>query len=56
MLTWYIKYSSDHPNDEIVEIEDALNKELGQTKLEAQSVIGFKEIAMFPSEISWDLD
>lgn len=26
-LTWYIKYSSDHPNVGIMAIQDALNKE-----------------------------
>ena len=32
----------------IVAIQDALNKEFGQPKFEAQSIIGFKQIAMMP--------
>jgi len=28
-LTWYMKYSSDHPNEGIAVIQEALNKEFG---------------------------
>ena len=28
-LTWYMKYSSDHPNEGLVKIQEALNKEFG---------------------------
>lgn len=55
-LTWYMKYSSDHPNEGLVTIQEALNKEFGQPKSEAQSVIRFKEIVMMPGETPWDLD
>ena len=55
-LTWYMKYSRDHPNEGIEVIQEVLNKELGQPKSEAQSVIGFKEIVMLPGETPWDLD
>lgn len=52
-LTWYIKYSSDHPNAGIMAIQDALDKEFGRPKSETQSVIGFKGIAMLPGETQW---
>lgn len=55
-LTWYMKYSSDHPNEGLVVIQEALNKEFGQPKSEAQSDIGFKEIVILPSGNPWDLD
>jgi len=55
-LTWYIKYLTDHPNVGREAIQDALNKEFGRTKLETQSVIGFKEIVILPSETPWELD
>lgn len=55
-LTWYIKHSSNHPNVGIAEIQDALNKEFSRSKLEMQSIIGFKEIMMLLGETPWDLD
>ena len=55
-LTWYIKYSTDHPNEGIAAIQDVLNKEFGLPKSETQSIIGFKEIVMLPGETLWDLD
>jgi len=55
-LTCYIKHSNDHPNVGIAEIQTELNREFSRTKLETQSIIGFKEIAMLPSETPWDLD
>jgi len=33
-----------------------LNKEFRRLKSEAQSIIGFKEITMLPSETPWELD
>ena len=33
-LTWYIEYSSDHPNARIAAIQDALNKEFSRPKSE----------------------
>jgi len=33
-LTWYIKHSNDHPNAGIVEIQNVLNREFSQPKLE----------------------
>lgn len=55
-LTWYLKYSSDHPNAGITAIQDALDKEFDRPKSETQSVIGFKDIAILLGETSWDLD
>ena len=55
-LTWYIKHSNDNPNVGIADIQAALNKEFSIPKLEAQSVIGFKEITMLPGETSWEPD
>lgn len=34
VLTWYIKYSSDHPNARIEAIQDTLKKEFGRPKSE----------------------
>lgn len=31
-LTWYMKYSSDHPTKDITTIQEALNKEFGCPK------------------------
>lgn len=56
VLTSYIKHSTDHPNEGLEAIQDALNKEFGWKKSENQSIIGFKEIAMLPGETPWDLD
>lgn len=56
VLTWYIKYSSDHLNVGIVAIQDALDKEFSWPKSEMQSIIEFKEIVMVPGEDLWDLD
>lgn len=53
---WYIKYSTDHPNEGIAVIQEALNKEFGRPKSETQSFIRFKEIAMLPGETPWDMD
>jgi len=55
-LTWYIKHSNDHPNVGIVEMQAMLKKEFSRPKSKTQSIIGFKEIAMLPSETPWDLD
>jgi len=55
-LIWYIKHSNDHPNVGIEEIQNAFNREFSWPKLETQSIIGFKEIAMLPGETPWDLD
>lgn len=55
-LMWYIKYSTNHPNEGIAEIQDALNKYFGRPKLETRSVIGFKEIVILLGKTSWDLD
>jgi len=33
-----------------------LNKEFSGPKSKAQSIVGFKEIAMKPSETPWELD
>lgn len=55
-LTWYIKYSSDHPNVGTEAIQDALNKEFRRMKSEMQLIIGFKEIVMIPGETPWDID
>ena len=50
MLKWYKKYSNDHPNAGTVEIRAKLKKEFIRPKLETQSIIRFKEIAMLPGE------
>lgn len=55
-LNWYIKHSNDHPNARITEIQISLNKEFSRPKSETQSITGFKEITMLPSETPWDLD
>jgi len=56
VLTWYIKYSNGNPNARVVDIQVALNKEFSRPKSEAQSIVGFKEIAMWPSRTPWELD
>lgn len=43
-LTWYIKYCIDNPNVTLEETQQALSKDFRKPKLEAQSMIGFKEI------------
>jgi len=55
-LKWYIKHFNDHTNVGIIDIEAALNREFSELKSETQSIIGFKEITMLPSETPWDLD
>lgn len=55
-LTWYIKYSNENLNTTLADILTTLNKEFSRPKLEVQSIVGFKEIAMKPSETPWDLD
>lgn len=55
-LTWYMKYSRDHPTKGITTIKNALNKEFGNPKLGAHSAIGFKDIVMMPRETPWNLD
>ena len=47
-LMWYIKCSNDNPSTGIIEFSKA--------KSETRSIIGFKEIAMLPSEAPWELD
>jgi len=49
-LTLYIKNYNDHPNVGIIEILVALNKEFSRPKLETQSIIRFREIAMLLGE------
>jgi len=56
VLTWYIRHSNDHLNVGIVEIQITLNREFSRSKLETQSIIIFKEIAMLPGKTPWDLD
>ena len=56
VLTWYIKNSNENLNAGIADIQVALNKEFSKPKSEAQSIIGFKEITMLPSETPWELD
>jgi len=55
-LTWYIKYSNDNLNVRVADIEAALNREFSRPKSKAQSIVGFKEITMLPSEMPWELD
>lgn len=55
-LTWYIKHSNENPNVGIIDIQITLNMEFSRPKLEAQSIIGIKEITMLPGEIPWELD
>ena len=55
-LTWYIKHSNDNPNVGIMDIQVVLNKEFSRPKLEAQSIIGFKEITILPEKTPWELD
>ncbi len=55
-LTWYIKCSNDNPNTMLAEIQDVLNKEFSRPKSKAQSIVGFKEIAMKLGETPWELD
>ena len=54
-LTWYIKYCTDNMIFVLVDIQIALNKEFSRTKSEVQSIVGFKEIMLKPSETPWDL-
>jgi len=56
VMTWYLKHSNENTNVGILDIQAVLNKEFGRAKLEAQSIIGFKEITMLPSETLWELD
>lgn len=56
VLTWYIKNSNDNSNTGIADIQIVLNREFSRPKLEAQSIIGFKEMTMLPSETPWELD
>lgn len=55
-LTWYIKYSNDNPNVRLVDIHTALNKLFSRPKSEAESIVGFKEIAMKLGVRPWELD
>ena len=55
-LTWYIMYSNDNPNARVTDIQTTLNKYFSRPKSEAQSIVGFKEIAMKPGETPWELD
>lgn len=56
MPTWYIKYFNDNPNVALAKIQTTLNKEFSRPKSEAQTIVGFKEIAMKPGETPWELD
>ena len=56
VLTWYIKYSNDNTNARVVDIQVALNREFSRPKSEVQSIVGFKEIMMQPSETPWEFD
>jgi len=40
----------------VEDIETTLNKEFRRPKYEAQSIVGFKEITIKPSETPWELD
>jgi len=55
-LTWYIKYSNDNPNVGVVDIQTTLNIKFSMPKSKAQSIVGFKEIAMKLGETPWELD
>lgn len=55
-LTWYTKYPDDNQVATLVEIHITLNKEFSRPKSEAQSIVGFKEIAMKPGDTPWELD
>lgn len=55
-LTWHIKYSNDNLNAGLVDIQTTLNREFGRPKSKAQSLLGFKEIAMQPGDTRWELD
>lgn len=56
VLTWYIKYCTDNLMSMLVDIQTVLNKEFSRPKSVVQSIMGFKEIMMKPSETPWDLD
>ncbi len=45
-LTWYIKYSNDNLNVGVADIKVDVHREFSRPKSEAQSTVGFKEIAM----------
>ena len=49
-LSWYIKYSNDNLNARVADIQATLNREFSRRKSEAQSIVGFKEIVMQPSD------
>lgn len=51
VLMWYIRYCTDNPMFALVDIQTVLNKEFSRPNSEAQSIVGFKEIMMKPSEI-----
>jgi len=55
-LTWYIKISNKNLNARIADIQTMLDNEISRPKLEAQSIIRFKEITMLPGKTLWDLD
>ena len=55
-LTWYIQYHNDNPNAGVADIQTTLNKDFSRPKSEAQSIVGFKEIAMKLGGTPWELD
>lgn len=55
-LAYYIKYSNDNPNARVENIQTTLNREFSRPKSEVQSLMGFKEIAMQPGKMPWELD
>jgi len=54
-LTWYIKYCYDNPLETLAETKIALNKEFSKTKIDSQSVVGFKDITLRVDETLWEL-
>lgn len=55
-LTWYIKYSNDNLNAGVADIQATLDREFSRPKSEAQAIVGFKNIVMWPGETPWELD
>lgn len=51
-----LKYCTNNLMASLEDIQSTLNKEFSRPKSEAQSIMGFKEIMMKPSEAPWDLD
>lgn len=55
-LSWYIKFYTYKPTENILETEQVLNSEFKKPKSQAQSVAEFKEIQQRVNGFAWDFD